>query len=353
MKRDKVYLQLIISGTGILVFTETVNKEEFCEGNIYPINHPNTTIELTTLTTTPDGLPKMERGAEFCLLYANPNYYMIVQNLVLHRYYDVAEYTMGNSSGTLSKYTGFREYTNNSDLEAACFYFELVGTYQQRDVLLTVDANLSIPYRDMVPLPSVEPATDHFTKSKEFSPSHDFSASIKFLTPNHPTASSIILTPKPTQTTHVVAGIKTPTPTRKVHILTDNPFESPTVEISNNKNYRAIVIKSPLTGSEIATVATTASLMIGMIVAAVILFLIYIRSKARRMKERELTFDDSDITDTSSSQVYSYSYTYYYTSYTEHDSYSLSGSQQTLPLKQIKEQPSEEFSAFYANPNTI
>lgn len=108
--------------------------------------------------------------------------------------------------------------------------------------------------------------------------------------------------------------------------MTDNPLESSTAEISNDRNFRAIVVKSSLTSSEIATAATTASLMIGMIVTAVILILVYVQSKARIMKERELTFNDSDITDTSPSQVYSYSYTFYYSSSTEHDSYCVSGS---------------------------
>lgn len=381
------YCRLLISGTGVLAFTETVKQDEFCDGNIYPINYPNVTITLTESSASPEGLPYLVKGEEFCILYANPFNNITVSELDMHWGSDKTLYTMGNKYGTLSKNTKLEALTNTQKLNAPCFYFKLKGVQKTKKVTLDIKSYLNIPNYDLYPTSSTEPPTNiftessYFTGSSQFSPSSKFSASNKFSSSSKFSASSkftsshtfttnmntniIQATPKPTkslpsrtieptQSSFQTVVSKTPTQTRKVNILTDNPEESPTEEISVKNNFRAIIVKSPLSRSEVATVATTATLMTGMIVAAVVMFLIYVRSKTKRMKDNEILFDDSDITDSSTSNEYSFSYSYYYSSSNSSSaSYYLSDSQYSVLPVQIAEQPSERFSVFYLSSMTV
>lgn len=147
-----------------------------------------------------------------------------------------------------------------------------------------------------------------FTKSSEFTASDDFTASKKFISLTPTQSSNNIPTPSR------LLNSKTPTATRKVNIITDDPNTTSTPTVDPQYNYKAIVQKrSPLTNGEIVTIATTTTLSIGMIIIVIICFILYLRNKAKQMKQTaELNCSDSCMNETDDTS-YSYTYSYYYT----------------------------------------
>lgn len=329
---DNGVCRLVISGKGIIAFTETENSNNFCNGNVYPTNYPKTPILLGETKSTPDGLPTLSSGSEFCVLFANANYTSTVKELDLPSS-DSAEYSYGLQAGKLQKNQQFYDYGGNDAFNALCLYFKTSAFFARpKTFVLQVTGFLDIPNSDLYPPPANLPSptftfapTDKFTGSKEFTqsdsftPSKLFSQSSKFspsksFNPTDKFTASLKFgaTPEQTKTKNIM--ISTPTRSRKVNILTDAPNISET-EIVYDRNVRAVVMKEKLSSSEVATVVTSASVSVIMIVVTIVCFFMYMRSKAKQMKERTFSAEDSDLADSASYEDYSYSYSYYYPSY--------------------------------------
>lgn len=363
---DNGVYRLVLSGTGIIAFTETENSKNFCNGNIYPSNYPTTPISLGETKSTPAGMPTLSSGSEFCIIFASANYTSTVTELDIPSG-DSAEYTYGLQAGKLQKNQRFYDYGYNV-YSALCIYFKTSAYFPRpKTFVLQVSGFLDIPTADLYPPPpgpsptnnfspssqftrsSLFTGSDSFTPSSSFIPSKKFTPSDKF-TPSssfspsksfNPTVQFTAslkfgVLPDPTKSNNIFRS--TPTRSRKVHILTDISNNTET-EMIHEGNVRAVVMKEPLSSSEVATVVTSASLSVVMIVITVVCFIMYMRSKAKQMKEQNFSAEDSDLVDSASFDYYSYSYSYYYPSY--------SSSSTPDVLK------SDMFPHFYCDPNDL
>lgn len=266
---DQYVIKLIMTGVGTIAFTEAEATEEFCGNEIYPFNYGRIDIEMTDSYSVPSTFPILKKGKEFCVLYANADEYVDIFDLqkapdddTLYTY----GYTNGNITKNLSIVGQVDPYKGYS---AACFYFHFKGDYSPgRKFMLNATSHLYIEEDNKYP--------PLFNNQTSF--------------------------------------IKTPTQSRKVHLLTDNP--NATEEITKAENiFRRAIVRSPLSHREVATVATTATVSVGMIIAAIVLFIIYIHSKTRKLKEvTGFDFDGSDSRSLDTSE-YSYSLETYYESY--------------------------------------
>lgn len=276
IKLDDGVYRIIIGGVGTIGFTEGEGVD-ICGGEIYSFNYEQAVITLNRTHAMPSAFPLLNHKQEFCLLYTNAYENSNITDIVLGPS-DIALYTYGNHNGALVKDLAFIEHVSPViGYFALCYYLNLDDNYAgERKLIFTAKSSLYIPASDI-----------------------------------HPPL--------------VMSTSKSPTQSRKVNIITEDPDVSITPEISQTDILeKRVIVRSPLTVSEITTVATTATVSVGMIVAAIVLFIIYIRAKTKKaLLDMDEDIEDSDLTDTST-QSYSYSiyysYTYYY-SCSESDSY--------------------------------